>query len=291
MGYTNIKYNVETSVKDKKILMGMEKMTQEQKVTRGAVVILILSIVLLLCLVATTTLAYFAGSQKSNTTLVMGGPVKISMVDKDLQETTGQGQLKMTIKSDKGKQYLLPGMGIDMQAIAKITSSDENGTPALLRARLDISVWGIQEPDENRRKLLEKNVEKQIRDAMSECLNPRIDGLSDGWVLYEGDYYYCSGYRTTDGLGNEYITLQPIKSDATGTPITFINGTFQFPYKSYTNDYSNIGIEFNLTFQAIQDRLFDKNDKLLINTIPNVKSVMDEVDFDFASNIIPETNF
>lgn len=267
----------------KQKINGNGKMTQEQKVTRGAIIIFVLSIVLLICLCATTTLAYFAGSQKSNTTLVMGGPVKISFVNRNLTETTGEGKLTMTIK--EGRNHLLPGIGIDMQAIAKITSSDENGTPALLRAILDITVWGFDEENlsQDRIKYLEKQVEKQIREAMQDCLNPRVDGLSDGWVLYEGDYYYCSGYKTADGLGNEYITLQPIQSDATGTPVTFINGTFQFPYKAYTNDYSNIGIEFNLTFQAIQDRLFDKNDRLLINTIPNVKSVMDEVDFAYAS--------
>ena len=59
-------------------------MTQEQRITKGTVTIFILSITLLICLGVTTVLAYFAGSQTSNTTLVMGGPVYVSLVDKEL---------------------------------------------------------------------------------------------------------------------------------------------------------------------------------------------------------------
>ena len=47
----------------------MEKMTQEQRVTRGSIIIFILSIILLGCLCLTATLAYFAGQQTSDMTL------------------------------------------------------------------------------------------------------------------------------------------------------------------------------------------------------------------------------
>ena len=109
-------------------------MTQEQKVTRGTVTIFILSILLLICLCATATLAYFAGSQKTTTTLILGGPVRVSMVNKNLDETIGQGKLVMNIKTDHTE--LLPGMGIDMQAIANVSSSNIYPTDALLRAIL-----------------------------------------------------------------------------------------------------------------------------------------------------------
>ena len=59
------------------------KMTQEQKVTRGTVIIFVLSIILVICLCVTATLAYFAGGQESNTTLILGGPVRVKMVNKN----------------------------------------------------------------------------------------------------------------------------------------------------------------------------------------------------------------
>ena len=57
----------------------MEQMTQEQRITRGSITIFILSIVLLVCLCVTATLAYFAGSQTSDMTLILGGPVRVTI--------------------------------------------------------------------------------------------------------------------------------------------------------------------------------------------------------------------
>ena len=101
-------------------------MTQEQRINRGTVIIFVLSIILVLCLCVTATLAYFAGTQDTNTTLIMGGPVRVSMVNKEYNETYGKGNLVMNIKPDR--QELLPGIGIDMQAIAKLTSSAGNAS-------------------------------------------------------------------------------------------------------------------------------------------------------------------
>lgn len=242
-------------------------MTQEQRITKGTITIFILSITLLICLGVTTVLAYFAGNETSNTTLVMGGPVYVTVVDKELKPTPGQGNLIMNLKGNRS--YVLPGLGIDMQAIAKIQSSDENHTPALLRAKLDVDVKGLN----NERYAAE--VERQIRESMGECLTTRIDNVRDGWVEYEGEYYFCAGQKAINEQGQEYIELLPLHSDATGLPITFINGTFQFPYKAYTNEYSNVEITFNLTFQAIQSQLQGKD-----NSIANVKAVLDEIDWE-----------
>ena len=119
----------------------MGNMTQEQKVNRGTIIIFILSIVLVFTLCGAATLAYFAGKQGSNITLIMGGPVRVSMVNNNYEETKGSGSLVMNLKANR--TTLVPGIGIDMQAIAKLTSSDINSTPALLRAILDIGVTGI----------------------------------------------------------------------------------------------------------------------------------------------------
>jgi len=256
-------------------------MTTEQKISRGTVIIFLLSILLLLCLCTTAVLAYFAGSQTANTTLIMGGPVRVSMVNKDFEETYGEGDLVMNLKSSR--QELLPGMGIDMQAIAKITSSDVNSTRALLRAILDLKITGLSDA-------LAKEVEIQIREALGKCLTSRIDSAQDdarpGWVKFDDDnYYYCSQYKEVDEItGQEYLVLAPIEADSSGNNITFINGTFQFPYKAYTNKYADIEIEFSLKFQAIQEQLTDDNGNRIPNSIFNVKSVLDKVDWDKHNN-------
>ena len=54
----------------------------------------------------------------------------------------------MKIKTDRTE--LLPGMGIDMQAIAFVTSSQLNSTKALLRAILDVSVNNLSEQQEKK---------------------------------------------------------------------------------------------------------------------------------------------
>lgn len=252
------------------------EMTQEQKVTRGSIVIFILSIILLVCLFVTTTLAYFAGSQTSDMTLILGGPVRVSMVDRNFNEAQGLGNLVMRIKT--GREELLPGMGIDMQTIAHITSSHNNSTSALLRAKLDVTVHNLS-PDE------EKEVETIIRNSLASCLNYREDGIKDGWVLFDdGNFYYCSKNKAVSDDGAEYIVMSEIQTSDEGSNITFINGTFQFPSKYYTNQYSHAEITFNLTFEAIQAHFQDEDGNTIPNTIFNIKEILDNVDWSKHNN-------
>ena len=248
-------------------------MTQEQRITRGSIVIFILSIILLLCLGLTATLAYFAGKQTSNMTLILGGPVRIQMYDALYNDigSTGTKTLHMEIKTDSTE--LLPGTGIDMQAIAHITSSQINSTRALLRARLNITVHNLDTEKS-------KEVEKIIRDSLSECLTHRKESVQDGWVYYNGAYYYCSKDNGLDSDGSQYIQLLPIETSDEGNNVTFINGTFQFPTKYYTNQYSHAAIEFELIFEAIQEVIVDSEGNRIPNTLANVKSVLDGVDWE-----------
>ena len=261
-------------------------MTQEQKITKGTIIIFVLSILLLVCLCVTATLAYFAGNQTNKTTLIMGGPVRVKMVDGQYSDTIGQGALTMNLNSNRDK--LLPGMGIDMQAIAKVTSSDINATPALLRAILTVDVEGVNEN-------LAADIEYLIQDAMTECLTTRIDSSEvnarDGWVPFQSPkygivYYYCSQTRgVMPETGEEFIELKAIPTSAIGNNITFINGIFQFPYKFYTNKYADVKITFNLKFQAIQDKLVDENGERIPNTIFNVQEILDnQVDWEAHNN-------
>jgi len=256
-------------------------MTQEQKINRGTIIIFVLSIILVLCLCVTATLAYFAGNQGANTTLIMGGPVRVSMVNKEYEETYGAGNLVMNIKGDR--EELLPGIGIDMQAIAKLTSSDVNPTSALLRAMLDVEVIGLTPQ-------LAEHVEYLIRTDLGKSLVFRIDsseqGARDGWVMFDdGHYYYCSQNKLIDEKTNqEYVALKPISTSSVGNNITFINGTFQFPTQAYTNRYADVEIIFTLTFQAIQDQLVNDEGERIPNTIFNVKQVLDGVDWEKHNN-------
>lgn len=256
-------------------------MTQEQKINRGTIIIFVLSIVLVVCLCATATLAYFAGNQKSNVTLIMGGPVRVTMINNQYEETYGNGNLVMNIKC--GRDNLLPGIGVDMQAIAKLTSSDINPTPALLRAILDITVTGISAERA-------KRVETMIRNDLGRALTSRIDSSNeyhrDGWVQYDdGYYYYCSEKTEIDEeTQSEYVTLKAVSTNAVGNNIPFINGTFQFPQREYTNEYANVEITFNLTFQAIQDKIVNEDGKRIPNTIQNVKTVLDGLDWNKHNN-------
>jgi len=247
-------------------------MTQEQKVTRGSIVIFILSIVLLICLIATATLAYFAGNQTSDMTLILGGPVRITIRDNRYNETIGDGNMVMNIKTNSTE--VLPGTGIDMQAIAYITSSQLNATKALLRARLDIQVLNLTPAQE-------LEVETMIRKSLADCLTYRIDGVQDGWIMFDdGNYYYCSKDKKFDTSTNQdYIEVMAINTSDEGNNVTFINGTFQFPTKYYTNQYSHAEIVFTLRFEAIQEVLVDENGDRIPNTIFNVKNVLDSVDW------------
>ena len=258
-------------------------MTQEQKINRGTIIIFVLSIILVMCLCASATLAYFAGQQSSNVTLVMGGPVRVTMVDKNYNETYGAGNMVMNIKADR--DTLLPGIGIDMQAIAKLTSSTINPTPALLRAILDVDVEGVSTE-------AGLQIENLIRKDLGKSITPRVDVTdpsgrpTDGWVLFDdGYYYYCSKAKEIDPNTNqEYIAMCPISTGGVGNSVAFINGTFAFPGKEYTNIYANVNITFKLTFQAIQDKIVNDEGERIPNTIFNVKQVLDSVDWSKHNN-------
>lgn len=252
-------------------------MTQEQRVTRGSIVIFVLSIILLACLCLTATLAYFAGQQTSDMTLILGGPVRITIRDNRFNETVGDGSLVMNIKT--GDEELLPGMGIDVQAVAHITSSQINSTKALLRAILEVKVNNLDA-------VKEKEVENMIRDSLAKCLTYRIDGTRHGWVLFDdGNYYYCDKDTYKDQTTNqEFIQLMSINTSDEGALVTFINGTFQFPTKYYTNQYAHAEILFSLRFEAIQEVIVDENGDRIPNTIFNVKNILDDVDWDKHNN-------
>ena len=113
-------------------------------------------------------------------------------------------------------------------------------------------------------------------------LHERIDSSEenprDGWVYYDGDFYYCSQEKVDND-----IVLQPIVTNSEGQKIAFLQGIFAIP-TTLTNDYSALDITITLTFQAIQEVLVDDDGNRMKNTISNVKSVLDSLtDEDWAN--------
>ena len=128
----------------------------------------------------------------------------------------------------------------------------------------------------------EKEVETIIREAIAKCLTYREENVRDGWVLFDdGNYYYCSKETIINSEANqEYIQLRSIDTSDEGNNIPFINGTFQFPTKYYTNQYAHAEITFDLRFEAIQEVIVDENGDRIPNTIFNVKKILDSVNWD-----------
>ena len=271
-------------------------MTQEQRVARGSITIFILSVVLVLCLCLTATLSYFASTNTSKTTLILGGPVKINFYDSGYNDVNStsypkQGQIEMALEPG---EKLLPGMSIDMHAIAHISSTQLNPTKALLRAVLIVEVGELPEVYNTYEYLSANTYEEQqkvisdfkirlqdvMREALGECLTYYKEGTQDGWYLYEGDFYYCSKDKGYDENNRQFIEVMTIDTSDEGTNIPFISGKFQLPTKYLKDEFAHAKINLTLTFQAIQETLLDVNGKRLPNTLPNVKSILDSVDWD-----------
>lgn len=249
-----------------------DKMTQEQRATRGSIVIFILSIVLILCLTLTATLAYFAGEDTSSTTLVIGGPVTVGLYDGEDNKRYGSEQLVMGL-TDASK--VKPGMGIDISASARVFSSDIDPTEAILRAVVGIEVNYSHNMFISQATLdyVTRSLPSLIKSNMLPVLHNRIDASRmdgrDGWVYYEGDFYYCKAE-----LEDNEIVLSPIVTNSEGKKVWFMQGVFAMP-STLTNDYSALSIKITLTFQAIQKVLVDDDGVRMKNTLHNVKTVLD----------------
>ena len=70
-------------------------------------------------------------------------------------------------------------------------------------------------------------LQKAFRDALARSLTYRKEGVQDGWLLYEGDYYYCNKDKGYDENNKEFIEVLSIDTSDEGTNIPFINGKFQ----------------------------------------------------------------
>ena len=247
-------------------------MTQEQKAARGSIIIFVLSIVLILCLSVTATLAYFAGEDTSVTTLVVGGPVTVGLFDGNDNRRYGAEELVMGLTDASSVK---PGMGIDLSASARVYSSDIDPTEAILRAIIGVEVNHSNNMFISQATLdyVKRSLPDLIKNNMLPILHNRIDSSRmdgrDGWVYYEGDFYYCSAE-----MEDNEIVLKPIVTNSEGQKVWFMQGVFAMP-STITNDYSALSVTITLTFQAIQKVLVDDDGVRMKNTLHNVKTVLD----------------
>ena len=247
-------------------------MTQEQRINRGSIIIFVLSIVLILCLSLTATLAYFAGEETSSTTLVIGGPVTVALFDGDDNKRYGAEELVMGLSDASSVK---PGMGIDISASARVYSSDVDPTEAILRAVVGVDVNNSKNMfiSQETFDYLKSSLHGLIKNNMLPVMNARIDSSRidgrDGWVYYEGDFYYCSAV-----MEDNEIVLKPIVTNSEGQKVWFMQGVFAMP-TTLTNDYSALNVTLTLTFQAIQKVLVDDDGVRMKNTLFNVKNVLD----------------
>lgn len=234
-----------------------QKTNKKKKSKLGAFALVALCLMLGIFLSVGATIAWFAGSDTANSTMFLGGPVNVVLTNSEGTITSGDNTLTTTI----ARSALLPGMAIDFQALAKVTSTDANPTPALLRAKVTCVVQndtaGV--------------VNNALNDEIVRVITMRTNS-TDGW-LKNGDYYYwCSA--GTGEAGN--AVMADIATSSAGTSITFINDRIILPGKEITNASADSEVTFTVLFEAVQAFLPDSTGVDQAHTITNADKVFTE---------------
>jgi predicted ribosomally synthesized peptide with SipW-like signal peptide len=249
------------------------------KTSKYTILIVILSVLLAISLIVGSTFAWFVSSDTASSSIVLGDPVELNIVDLNNQIITGDNKnLPIIIPGNK----LLPGMPINVLARVLFTQSN---TPALLRAQVNVSVLNVPEDPEN-----QEEIDNQT-DALLEALNDSLAGSVDAnWVYSSTDqwwYYIGSNAIETNILETVVYRIDNESEYEADRRVTFMSGSFIFPY-FVGNLFSNADIKFEVEFQAIQGYLPAYEDALLqgenefpytgfrYNKIKNVVDVFNE---------------
>lgn len=255
-------------------------MTLEARVKRGSTIIFILSMLLIACLIVTSTLAYFAGKDESKKVLMVGGPVRVELRDRGDTRTTGSGQLKMSIDY----AYSLPGMGVDLQAVAHLSSTAKtdttNPTNALLRAIVDVKVSNILHSEGVSDEVISAEIKAMMINSIDEVLVHRVEGVQDGWVRYtDNNFYYCDKNLEESNVVMKSIEYTAVSGGMTTADITLVNGTFLMPRKDMVNRHSETDLIIIIRFEALQNKLPDADGNRIPNTIYNAKNIFDGINW------------
>lgn len=251
-------------------------MKLSKEINKYTSLIIVLSVLLAISLVAGATFAWFASTDRAVTTINLGDPVVVNIVEKDDGTILADGaELPFVINNER----LLPGMRINTYAAAKFQPSM---TPALLRVKLNVSVEGGSASQAEITELV-KALNQQISDRA---------GFDGSWCYdtETGWWYYTNGNNDYQNVKNSLV--ENINCE-TGPIIEFLNPYtknqhLQMP-TNIDNKFSTAKVTFWFAVQAVQALIpADDNDPsgtYLITTIRNVERVFNEAFAGSDSNI------
>ncbi len=254
-------------------------MKVSKEINKYTSLIIVLSVLLAISLVAGATFAWFASTDRSTTTINLGDPVVVNIVEKDDGTILPDGaELPFVINND----HLLPGMRINTYASVKFQASR---TPALLRVKLNVSVEGGSASQAEITELA-TNLNEQIYNKAI------FDGESYSWC-YDPDtgwWYYTNGNNDLQDYKNS--TVEQINCEL-GPIIDFLNPYTKNQYlimpSTVDNKFSSAKVTFWFSVQAVQALIpaddDDPTGTYLVTTIRNVENVFKEAFAGSDSNI------
>ncbi len=232
---------------------------------------LILFIAMSICIVGTTVAFFFASDWASSFT-TLSGKVDIEAVGEgtrydSIEDTVDSSNLIITLGDDY--KHLIPNMPYSMPANVKVYQSTSK---PLLRAKFTMQMYQHVEGGDDI--ILDDAGDKyDVMPQMTEQLHDIITG--NGWLLNEEDmYYYYIGTNTKETTLTDTL-LSEVDVTAGDVIIHFINEEITFP-SNVESDMSGFNVQFQITFQAIQNYIPDASGAQLPNTITNSKIIFDD---------------
>lgn len=239
---------------------------------------LLISCILSIFLVVGTTLAFFYADDFATNSTTMSGKVVIKAVGAgdayESIEDTSTSNLIITLQDNY--PVFIPNMKINLNANCKVYMST---TKPLLRARLELLLIDMSTGEIDK--------EAFIDDIYGQFVDNILDNSK--WIKYKvngeaEEYFYYIGTTQQSADEGDYgnYLLEEIDVSTEDKIIHFINEPIKFP--SYvTSEYSGLGVQIKITFQAIQNYIPDDDGHKLENTIDNAQKIFKTFNKDSGS--------
>ncbi|MBQ7352272.1 MAG: hypothetical protein IJW59_05395 [Clostridia bacterium] len=226
---------------------------------------LIACILVVFCFVS-LTMAFFFDTDFASSNVSMSGKVVIEAVGEgdtynSIEDTT-TSNLVITLQDNHN--VLIPNMEIYAYANCKIYRSL---TMPLLRAKLQMNFIDMSDGT------IDEQATAVINDMKTQ-FNDVIVKDKD-WYLHTDGYYYYIGdivQTATEGNEGDYKLKEIDVTSVDEYVVHFIDEPILFPYY-VTSDYSGLGFQMVITFQAIQNYIPDASGIRLENTINNAQLI------------------
>jgi len=250
----------------------------KSKVSLGLIVIIALAFVLFVSL----TIAFFYNDDYATSKIGMSGKVKIEAVGEgeayNSIEDTHTSNLVITLGN--GYDVLIPGMEVDINANCKVYKST---TKPLLRAKLEFLVTDNVTGSESDGTGFEGGQIGSTDLVVAEISGQLISEIRrNKWYLHTDGYYYYLG--DVDQGSAEYGDQKMQEVAVTSgdfVVIDFLSEPFTFPTQ-IDSSYSGFGVQFKITFQAIQNYIPDENGNKKSNTITNSITIFDQLHLSYS---------